>query len=171
MRAASPNGNPITVNSAAMSQVIGGFGTSSQTTTNLGTFSIPNTGGWQNYTWVPLENSQGGLIQITNTASAKTFRVTTDNGGYNANFYALVPVSIASAPVSLAVSTTNNGVAISFPTQVGFNYQMEYNNNLVTVNWTPTGGLIPGNNGVKTIREPMAGGAGYYRVAVQPNPR
>ena len=171
MRAASPNGSPTTANSAGMSQVTGGLGTSSQTTTSLGTFSVPNTGGWQTYTWVPLKNSQGGMIQITNTGSAKTFRVTTDNGGYNANFYALVPVSIAPAPISLDVSITNNGVAISFPTQIGFSYQVEYNNNLTSASWTPLGGLIPGNSAVQTITEPMAGGAGYYRVEVQPNPR
>ena len=170
MRAASPNGSPITADSAGMALVTSGLGTSSQITTNLGTFSVPNTGGWQNYTWVPLKSSLGGLVQITNTGAAKTFRMTTDNGGYNANFYALVPVSISPNPVPLAVSTTNNGVAISFPTQVGFSYQMEFNGNLTSNNWIPVGGLIPGNGMVQTIVEPNANGAGYYRVEVQPNP-
>jgi len=169
MRAASPNGNPITANSAVLSQVTGGFGTLSQTTTNLGTFSVPNTGGWQTYTWVPLENTQGNMVQITNSGSAKTFRVTTQNGGYNVNFYALVPASITANPVSLVASVQNDSVTVSFSTQVGFSYQIEYKNNLTDANWIPLGALIPGNDTAQEVNEPLANN-GFYRVEVQPNP-
>jgi hypothetical protein len=169
MRAASPNGNPVTANSASLAQVTSGFGTLSQTTTNLGTFSVQNTGGWQTYSWVPLENTQGNMVQITNSGSAKTFRMTTQNGGYNVNFYALVPASIIANLVSLVASVQNGNVAVSFPTQVGFNYQIEYKNNLTDANWIPTGALIPGNNSAQTVNEPPGNG-GFYRVEVQPNP-
>ncbi|MGC3960744.1 MAG: hypothetical protein QM813_23255 [Verrucomicrobiota bacterium] len=37
--------------SATFAQVTSGVGTPTQTTTNLGTFTIPQTGGWQTYTW------------------------------------------------------------------------------------------------------------------------
>jgi autotransporter-associated beta strand protein len=168
MRAASPNGDAVTADSASLSQVVSGFGTSSQTTANSGTFSIPNTGGWQNYTWVPLENAQGSMVQITNSGSVKTLRITTVNGGYNANFYALVPVSISPNPASLAVALEHGGVVVSFPTQVGFSYQMEYKSTLTAANWAPVGTLVPGNNLVQAVNEPL-GSSGFYRVEIQPN--
>src|SRR5882762_2263039 len=76
--------------SASMSLVTNGLGTSSQTTTKLGTFSVPATGGWQKYGWVPLRDVAGNLVQFSG-GSVKTLRLTTDNGNYNANFFLLMP--------------------------------------------------------------------------------
>jgi hypothetical protein len=56
----------------------------------------------------------------------KSLRVTTQNDGYNVNFYALVPASISANPISPAASAQNGGVMFSFPTQMGFSYQAEY---------------------------------------------
>jgi regulation of enolase protein 1 (concanavalin A-like superfamily) len=95
MRAANPNG--ATTDAASMALVIGGRGTSSQTTTNLGTFSIPDTGSWQAYTWVPLLDANGNLARFSGGAM-KTLRVSTDNGNYNANFYLLMAADL-SVPV------------------------------------------------------------------------
>jgi regulation of enolase protein 1 (concanavalin A-like superfamily) len=95
MRAANPNG--ATTDAASMALVTGGSGTSSQTIANLGTFSIPNTGDWQVYTWVPLLDANGNLARFTGGA-VKALRVTTDNGNYNANFYLLMPADL-SVPV------------------------------------------------------------------------
>ena len=75
--------------SASLSLVTGGEGTTSQTTTRLGTFAVPGTGNWQTYAWVPLLNS-GNLVTLTNSGAVTTYRVTTDSGSYNANFYLLV---------------------------------------------------------------------------------
>lgn len=88
LRAADGNGS--TTDSASMSLVTSGLGTSSQTTSKLGTFSVPATGGWQKYTWVPLRDVAGNLVQFTG-GSVKTLRFTTDNGNYNANFFLLMP--------------------------------------------------------------------------------
>jgi hypothetical protein len=87
MRSASPNGP--TTDSESMYQVTAGRGTSSQTTSLLGTFSCPNTGGWQTYAWVPLLNSSGGLVSFRGGA-VETLRVTTVNGGNNINCYLLI---------------------------------------------------------------------------------
>jgi regulation of enolase protein 1 (concanavalin A-like superfamily) len=88
MRASNPNG--FTADGASMSVVTSGRGTSSQTTSNLGTFSVPSTGNWQTYAWVPLLDANGNLAKFTG-GSVETLRVTTDNGSYNANFYLLMP--------------------------------------------------------------------------------
>jgi regulation of enolase protein 1 (concanavalin A-like superfamily) len=91
MRAANPNGS--TTDSASLALVTGGRGTVNQSMTNLGTFSVPNTGGWQAYTWVPLRDSNGNLALLAGGA-VKTLRVTTDSGNYNANFYLLMPADL-----------------------------------------------------------------------------
>ncbi len=91
------DGNGSSADSASLALVTSGRGTSTQTTTNLGTFSVPALGGWQVYSWVPLKDSNGNLAQFTGGA-VKTLRVTTDNGNYNANFYLLMPADL-SAPV------------------------------------------------------------------------
>ena len=60
--------------------------------TKLGTFSVPSTGGWQTYTYVPLLDGGGNLVQFTGGA-VETLRATTDKSGYNANFYLLMPAN------------------------------------------------------------------------------
>ncbi|HVU28690.1 MAG TPA: lamin tail domain-containing protein [Verrucomicrobiae bacterium] len=94
MRAAYINSGGVTADSASMSLVTSGQKTSTQTTTNLGTFSVPGTGNWQAYTWVPLRDTNGYLVQFTG-GGVKTLRVTTDNGNYNANFYLLMPADVS----------------------------------------------------------------------------
>lgn len=88
MRGANPNG--YTADSASMYLVTTGRGTSSQTTEILGTFSVPDTGSWQVYTWIPLLDTNENLASFTG-GSTETLRVSTDNGNYNANFYLLMP--------------------------------------------------------------------------------
>ena len=72
-------------------QVINGQGTSSQTLTNLGSFNF-NSGGIGTYAYVPLKDSLGNLVVVTNLAGVNTLRVTS-GGGANANFYMLVPAN------------------------------------------------------------------------------
>jgi hypothetical protein len=74
---------------SSMSQVTAGFGTSSQTLLALGTFTIPATGGWQTYQWVPLRDSAGNLVRFTG-GGVKTLRF--NNGGnINLSYFMLVP--------------------------------------------------------------------------------
>jgi hypothetical protein len=97
MRAASPNGP--TSDSDSMYQVTAGRGTLTQTTVKLGTFSVPNTGGWQTYAWVPLLDTNGSLVKLTG-GSVETLRVTTDNGGDNLNCFLLIATN-TQAPLVL----------------------------------------------------------------------
>jgi hypothetical protein len=164
MRAASPNGSPVTVDAVSMSLVTSGLGTSNQTTTKLGTFTIPNTGDWHRFTWVPLKDSQGNLAQFSG-GSVKTLRVTTDNGGYNANFYALVPT--ITPPVALTASVSNGYITISLPTQAGLIYQVEYKENLTDASWIPLGGVISGNGAVQSVSDTVGGGSRFYRAQIK----
>ncbi|HXC98006.1 MAG TPA: lamin tail domain-containing protein [Verrucomicrobiae bacterium] len=91
VRISNPNG--ATSDAANLSLVTNGRGTSSQSTTPLGTFSAPDTGNWQVYTWVLVLDANGNLVQFTG-GSVETLRVTTDNGSYNANFYLLMPANL-----------------------------------------------------------------------------
>jgi len=78
--------------SASLSLVTGGLGTTNQTNSILGTFTIPATGGWQSYTLVPLRDTGGNLIKFTSSGAVETLRVTS-GGGYNANYYAFFPAN------------------------------------------------------------------------------
>ena len=65
---------------------------------------------WQTYTWVPLKDTIGNLVSLDNSGAAKTFRVMTDNGNYNANFYILAAVYTPppSVPLLAAINAAGN---------------------------------------------------------------
>ncbi len=86
LRAASANAS--TTDSASLAQVLSDPAQPNQTAASLGTFSVPNTGGWQNYQWVPLMDQFGKLARVP--GGLATLRLTTDKGGYNADFLLLV---------------------------------------------------------------------------------
>jgi len=93
MRYASPNGNPTISDAAKISLVTGGWGSTSQTTTALGVFNTRNTGGWGNYNngWAPLVDANGNYVKWTASGSTNTLRYTVDSGGFNLDFFALIP--------------------------------------------------------------------------------
>lgn len=155
--------------SASLSVVTGGQMTTNQTTTKLGTFSVPSTGDWQAYTWVPLKDSGGNLVQVTNDGSVKTLRVTTDNGNYNANFYILVPTYTPPAGIALTVSGggANGSMGISFATQPGYGYQLEYKTNLTDAVWIPLGNVISGDGTIQSVNNMPGANSRFYRVQIQ----
>ena len=115
MRAANGNGGQS--DSASLSLVTAGLGTANQTVLKLGTFGVPNTGGWQTYSWVPCKDVQGNLVQLTG-GSVKTLRITTDGGNYNANFYLLVPANPSVHPAPYADNIQPDGSHMFQPTNV-----------------------------------------------------
>ena len=88
---ASDGGNS-TVDSGSISTVQAGVAS------KLGTFSVPATGGWQTYAWVPVLDASGKLARF-NGGSLETLRATTDNGNYNVNFYLLTPADPSVRPL------------------------------------------------------------------------
>jgi hypothetical protein len=86
------SGNPAGVDSAVLYQ--GGLNGK-----KLGQFNIPNTGGWENYTWVPLVDSAGNLVEWDASGSAQTLTMDELNGNFNPNYFMLMPVNPNYSPV------------------------------------------------------------------------
>lgn len=154
--------------SASLSVVTGGQATTNQTTAKLGIFSVPATGDWQVYTRVPLQDGSGNPVEITNDGSMKTLRETTDNGNYNANFYILIPAY--TPPTSITLTVSNGGVGdmgISFPTQPGYTYQVEYKTNLTDAARVPLGNAVSGDGTIHSLNYPAGADSRFYRVQIQ----
>ena len=78
---------------AILDLVNSGWGTISQTTTNIGTFAIANSGGWDSFAWVPLRDTSGNLIRVQ-LSGTNTLRLTAGTGGGgNVNFLMLTPAN------------------------------------------------------------------------------
>ena len=152
-RLAGGNGNL----TAYLDQVTGGLGTTTQTTQRLGTWRA-NTGGWQNWAWVPLTDA--GLVSpvIVTLGGVSTLRVTS-GGNINANYFMLV--SATGFHISAALSGGN--VNISFPTQAGASYRVFYNSTLTGGTWSLLA-TVPGNGSVQTVSDPNTSGQRFYRV-------
>lgn len=152
---------------AALYQVVSGFGTTAQVTNQLGTFIIPPVG-WSSWEWVPLTDASGKQVKVTLDGSQATLRL----GGtpveglpeVNVNFLMLVP-TIPDVLLTGKVSGLN--LMLSFGTQNGTNYQVQYKNNLTDPDWLPLGGVISGNGGIQSVSDPITGTNRFYRVQVQ----
>ena len=85
---------------ASLLRVTSGVGTSSQTTTSLGQFNVPNTGSWQIYTWAPLVDANGNLVTITNSGKVSTLQLYENAGGWNGNFLMFTPPDTTKPAIS-----------------------------------------------------------------------
>ena len=152
---------------ATLSLLTSGFGTSGQTVSGLGTFYIA-MGGWSSWEWSTLVDGSGRPVSITLSGAQTTLQL----GGSpistqpeaNVNFFMLVPVT--PSPTLTAVATGGN-VNVSFLTQSGYSYQVQYKAHLSDANWTSLGTALSGNGSVQSVSEPANGSSGYYRVMVQ----
>jgi hypothetical protein len=147
----------------ALYQVTSGWGTSTETTNLLGTFNVPNTA-WESYSYVPLEDINGNLVTVSFNGSTNTLRLarpSTASGDCNANYLMLTPV--------LTVTAVPNGTntTLSFPTQAGFNYQIEYKTNLTDALWLPIGQPVPGTGSLQLVDVPVMNANGFYRVQLE----
>lgn len=144
------------------SQVTSGFGTSSQTTTQLGNFK--GTGAsfatWQ---YVPLINTNTGLPVTLSLGGVETLQMTGDYNE-NANFFMLVPLLPNS--VALSVSVSGSSVQLTFPTQSGYTYAVQYKTNLTDVNWTQLGSSVSGDGSTQLVPDTLGAGNRFYRLAI-----
>ena len=145
----------------ALSQVTGGWGTTNQTTNQLGTFSVPLTA-WESYNYIPLLDGSGNLVTVTFDGSTNTLQLSRPiaTADCNANYLMLVPIFAANA-----VQTGTN-VVVSFPTESGFNYQVWYKNSLTDASWSPLS-TVAGNNTVQSVNDPATNNAHFYKVQVE----
>ncbi|EEF57883.1 hypothetical protein, partial [Pedosphaera parvula] len=149
--------------SLTLGQVTSGAGTSNQVTQPLGSFSATGTG-WQSWQWVPLMNTNGtpAVVALGGTNTLKV----TSGGGFNANFFMFVPAAAPSAlPVSVSISHSGSNLVLSFPTQAGHNYTVQFKNNLNAGTWG-TLNTVAGDGSVKNVSDPL-GTNRFYRVSAQ----
>jgi hypothetical protein len=156
-----------TPSEASLSEVTSGWGTATQTTNFLGLFTIPNTG-WETYTFVPMRDGNGNLVSLTFNGSTNTLQLarpgTVGDGLFpdvNANFLMLVPL------FNIQASHSGANVVVSFLTQTGFNYQVQYKTHLTDASWTSLGSPVAGNNAVESVNDPANGTTRFYRVQIQ----
>jgi hypothetical protein len=154
---------------ATLSLVTGGWGTTTQTTNLLGAFAIPTTG-WAAFGWVPMRDSGGNLVSVTLDGNTNTLKLLRDGtapfADVNANFLMLVPASAAGS-ITLHAAIVGGGLQISFPTQPGFSYQIEYKTNLTDAVWTPLGSSIPGDGTIKAVPDAISGSRRFYHARIQ----
>jgi hyaluronate lyase len=146
-----------------LAEVTGGWGTTSQTTNLLGTFFVPNTA-WETYNYIPLTDNSGNPVIVTFNGSTNTLqlgRPPSASADCNANFLMLVPV------FQLTSQANGTNLVFSFPTQSGFNYQVEYKNALTDTQWIPLGGTVPGNNLAESATNPVVNQTRFYRVQIE----
>ncbi|HWD92014.1 MAG TPA: hypothetical protein VG938_06660 [Verrucomicrobiae bacterium] len=96
--------------------VTSGWGTTAQTLTNLGTFTMANSGGWDGFSWVPLRDSGGNLARVQFNGSTNTVRLTAGtSGGGNLNFFMLTPAN-TNLPAISGVYPNGTNMFQPFPT-------------------------------------------------------
>lgn len=138
----------------ALSQVTSGQGTTNQTLTKLGTW-IANTGGWQTWNWVPLQNN--GAPVVVALGGVSTLRVTSA-GNCNANYFMLVAVQ----GINLSAAKSGNSAVVSFPTTAGTSYSVYVTTSLTgSWSWLTT---IAGDGSVKSVSDSIGGGTRFYKV-------
>jgi hypothetical protein len=149
-----------------MSIVTSGYGMLTQTTNYLGSFAIAAKG-WGTWQWSPLLDASGNPVKVTLDGTRATLQLegtpVTGHDEANVNFFMLVAVT-----PSPTITATINGanIKVSFATQTGYSYQLQYKNQLTDVGWTPVGSPVSGNGSTNSLNDPAAGVSRFYHVQV-----
>lgn len=157
---------------ATLSKVTSGWGTTSQSTSYLGTFNIP-LGGWDTWESAYLVDGSGKRVTLTFDGSQQTLRFTGNpvqagDPTINVSFFVLVPAPRQST--TLTATVIGGNVTVAFLTQNGFSYQVEYKNHLTDATWSPLGSPVPGNGSLQSVKDPVAGSGRFYRAQVSSQP-
>jgi hypothetical protein len=83
-----------------------GYGTATQTTTNLGAFILSNGTDWSHYMWIPLTDSYGNFIIVNLPGGQQTLQLLS-GGGENVVFFMFVPAGTGFPPVINNLSPNN----------------------------------------------------------------
>ncbi len=165
-RMATGGGSPSVV---YLEAVTSGVGTVNQTTNVYGRFLAP-VSGWGTYTWVRLNDLNGQPVAITLDGAAKTLRMerpTDGSPGANINFMMLAATMPVPNATSLTVVRSGANIHLSFPTENGFSYQLQYKNSLSDSTWTDFGSALPGNGAVQSINDSASIQSRFYRIRIQ----
>ena len=143
--------------------VTSGRGTTTQTTSVVGSFADSNAAGWQTWHWIPLRDTNGALAAVS-LGGVQTLRLTSGN---NLNAHYLMFVPAGSKPVNMTVSISGSSISLHFPTVAGQNYTVLYNNSLVGGTWQQLSASIPGDGTIKTVTDTVAATKRFYRLRIQ----
>ncbi|HEY1789547.1 MAG TPA: cellulase family glycosylhydrolase [Verrucomicrobiae bacterium] len=76
---------------------------------------------------------------------------------------------IQAAPLMINAAMAGTNINLSFMTESGFGYQVQYKTNLSNANWISLGSPLNGNNSVQSVGDLVASVARYYRVLMVTN--
>jgi hypothetical protein len=149
-------------NNTTMSLVTAGRGTTSQTTQLLGSFADANPAGWDTWHWVPMRNTNGALATVS-LGGVETLKATSGNNA-NAEYWMFVPVS-----PTITVAISGHTVSLNFPTVIGHNYTVLYNNTLTGGTWQPLSAAVTGTGTIQTVPDTVTPGVPtrFYRLLIQ----
>lgn len=150
-----------------LAQVTSGAGTVNQTTNVLGTVSVDSIGmGNWSYGTVMGTNDAPVTLTYTNASNLVTYRVS-GSSNINYNFFMLVPI-MPKVAVQLFVTRLNGQTVISFPSQTGVSYTLQYKDSLRDTNWVSLPETVIGDNNVESITDTNANvDRRFYRVIIQ----
>ncbi len=77
--------------------------------------------------------------------------------------------TVLNTPLTIDAAYDGTNIAISFPTESGFSYQLQYKNLLSDAVWVSLGNSIAGNGAVQAIDDVAHGNCRYYRIQVSTN--
>jgi hypothetical protein len=150
-----------------LSRVTSGVGTPTQTTIDLGTFPVVSHG-WGTFIYSQLKNAEGQPVVLSPDGSLMTLRLTSagpeTSTEANVNFLILVPVP---HPVTLHAALTGGNVVLSFATEVGISYQVQYKDNLSDSGWSDLGISVIGNGTVQSVTQAANASPRVYRLQIQ----
>jgi hypothetical protein len=112
---ASDGGNASS-DAGTISLVTGGYQTTSQTLSQLGSFNVPATGNWQAYAWCPVLNAAGYPARFVGSNDViQTLRMNLVNANCNLNYYMLVPANLNNNPPPFVTDFSPDSSAIFQP--------------------------------------------------------
>ncbi len=128
---------------------------STPTTTPLGSFRAPATGGWDTFTFVPLKAPDGSLVEVP-LSGVKTLRYTVEASGGDINFLMLSPVRL------LNECPTANPLDVAVDQNSQVNFQLQGSD--------PEGGaleysVVQGPAHGNVVVQPQTGAATYTPTA------
>ena len=144
--------------SMGLDRVVGGAGTTSQTTARLGVFGGVGRDN-QTHQWVRLTDPSLGAPVSVKLGGQGTLRLSTSTGNCYPSYFMLVPAS----GLTLRAVRIGGNVQLSFPTQAGVTYRVFYASDLSSGTWTLLNTVL-GDGTVKSISDPASSSHRFYKV-------
>ena len=140
---------------------------------------FPASGTITNYGWISLDiplstfaaaNPNTVLTNLQQLLWVDNQTVSGTNAGFTGGTFYIDNVyfynSAALVPPTIAASLSGDSLQLSFPTQTGHTYTVQYKVNLTDAVWQ-TLSSVSGNNAVQIVADPATQSRRFYRLAIQ----